>query len=50
MCGVKRQRIVGDGDEINEGYLSGVITGGIQKVYINKPLAKHGRFEVESFA
>jgi hypothetical protein len=50
MCGMKSSdnELLGIGNEINEGYLSGVITGGIQKVCINEPLAKHGRFEVES--
>jgi hypothetical protein len=35
-------------NEINEDYLAGVITGGIQKICINDPLAEHGRFEAES--
>jgi hypothetical protein len=40
--------LFGIANGINEDYLSGVITGGIQKVAINEPLAEHGRFDVES--
>lgn len=50
MCGVKSSgnELLGIGNEINEGYLSGVITEGIRRVCINKPLAEHSGFEVES--
>jgi hypothetical protein len=50
MCGVKSSgnELLGIGNEINEGYLSDLIIGGIQKVCIDEPLAKYGRFELES--
>lgn len=40
--------LFGIANGINKDYLSGVLTGGIQKVAINEPLAEHGRFDAES--
>lgn len=50
ICGVNSSgnELLGIGSEINEGYLTGVITGEIQKVRFNEPLAERGRFETES--